>query len=713
MGCGGSLVKQFRWLGISMILSGTVFPQAKRLVTFEDLTAISRIEQLRLSPDGETLLYTIEEKPDLFIVGTKAGSSPHSIGEGTVPRWSPDSRRIAYYSRKSGTLQLWTFDINISRTKQVTDIEGGIKPDHLTCCIGLEWHEAENYSWSPDGTRLVFHSQTYIPRTSAVRVSKNVIPDPSNAVKGEPLILTNHTAPEWTLSDVFRAGGFLDPRLYQGQNEPLPTQDPTTVKVDELYTADVTSGVVSRLTNDDLGYFNPEWSPDGKEILCISNEGRELTGWGAGPTNLYSVDAASGKARALTSDSVYKDDAVWSPDGRWISYFGAAKPRLASVYVFVMPSSGGPSVNVTEHLDRKAFAPLYWMPKSDSIILNYVNGVDRPIGRLDIRTGEVNRVHDSSIAWRQSLTVSRSGTIAWNQKDPTCPSCIYVVPSGSTSPYLLLNLNPQIKELKLGVQEVIRWKNGRGDQMEGVLLKPADYDNTKSYPLVVDVYPKQPNGFKGSPMVPAQAWASRGYAVLFPNGDAPNAWENPWKSMRSMASARGVAGIEIAVDDVTSGVNEVVRLGIADSHRVCLYGFSNGGAVVNQVITRTNRFVCAISVAAALSADWSSDFFLYTSGKSVTEIAGASPWEDPHAYYELSAVQHLDKVSTPLLLADGDNDGPALVGNIEMYNGLRWLGKDVTLLRYPGQGHGFTGPAMRDFWERENKFLDSYLHPIQ
>lgn len=75
----------------------------------------------------------------------------------------------------------------------------------------------------------------------------------------------------------------------------------------------------------------------------------------------------------------------------------------------------------------------------------------------------------------------------------------------------------------------------------------------------------------------------------------------------------------------------------------------------------------------------------------------------------LSAIYRLDKVSTPLLLADGDNDGLFLLGEIGMYNGLRYLKKDVVLLRYANQGHGFEGGAMRDFWERENAFFDKYL----
>lgn len=65
-----------------------------------------------------------------------------------------------------------------------------------------------------------------------------------------------------------------------------------------------------------------------------------------------------------------------------------------------------------------------------------------------------------------------------------------------------------------------------------------------------------------------------------------------------------------------------------------------------------------------------------------------------------------------MLLADGDDDGEFLLDTLEMYNGLRWFGRDVTMLRYPRQGHGFTGDSLKDFVERELEFFDSHLMPI-
>src|SRR5260370_3062026 len=171
--------------------------------------------------------------------------------------------------------------------------------------------------------------------------------------------------------------------------------------------------------------------------------------------------------------------------------------------------------------------------------------------------------------------------------------------------------------------------------MEGVLIKPVGYQERRRYPLIVDSYPKQLNGFKAWPMQPGQAWASRGYAVFYPDGDGPHVWDNPWKTIITNTRAKGPKGVDVAVDDVVSGVDELIRRGLVDSDRMCLYGFSNGGAVVNQVVTKTNRFKCAVSVAAALSADWSMPFFFRAPSKSIPHIVGALPWESPQKYIDL------------------------------------------------------------------------------
>jgi acylaminoacyl-peptidase len=109
--------------------------------------------------------------------------------------------------------------------------------------------------------------------------------------------------------------------------------------------------------------------------------------------------------------------------------------------------------------------------------------------------------------------------------------------------------------------------------------------------------------------------------------------------------------------------------------------------------------------------DWAFSFFMDGDPTFPRMIGNETPWESPESYNKLSIVYHLDRVTTPLLLAVGDDEETEIIQQIAIYNGLRYLGRDVTLLRYPGQGHGFTGQSLRDYWTRVNSFFDMYLKP--
>lgn len=692
--------------------SGVLAQQpAKHRVTLDDLKNFKEVAQMQLSPDGQRLAYTVWDHTELWVVNTQRGSVPQKIGTGTAPVWSPDGRYLAYYSSGTGLMQFMVYDTKTARTDQVTHVAGGIQPDAMTGYIGMDGGitDPQRFAWSPDGTRIVFHSKVATSRGRIARVPTHAATLHDSGQAAAPLVLTAATPPDWTLAGIFR--GFSNPHWVNGKFTWTDSSTgPQTVTTDQLFIADIHTKTVRQLTTDESGYFSPDWSPDGRQIVCLSNEGRTLRGWGSGPTNIYLIDVATGAKTALTADSVYKRVPAWSPDGQMVAFYGATSDNFGRVSLFVIPRGGGVPVNVSAKLDRR-ISDAWWAADSRSIVALYQDGVNYPIAQLGVPNGDVVVISDSEDAVRMSLTVSQSGAAAWSQSDPSGPDFIRLRPKEGGPSYVVVDLNPEIQALQLGTQEVVRWKDGHGNEMEGVLVKPVGYEAGRRYPLIIDAYPQQSNSFKAWPMEPGQAWASRGYAVFYPDVDGPHVWMNPWKSIANKTAAKGPKGVEVTVDDVLSGVDELIRRGVVDGDRMCLYGFSNGGAVVNQVVTKSDRFKCAVSVAGALSGDWLMPFFLQTQAKFIPDIVGATPWQDPQAYFELSALYRLDKVTTPVLLADGDNDDFFLLGTIEMYNGLRYLGKDVTFLRYPNQEHGFTGAAMKDFWERENAFFAKYLAP--
>ena len=710
---------RFVWLLIAvapvLFAEVSAWPQtaAKHTVTFADLGTFKQVDNMQLSPDGSALAYVVSDnttypatESEVWVVSTKEGSTPKRISQGAVPIWSPDNKLLAYYSGAPGDFQLWILDLGTGKTEQITRFSGGIDPDPFTRIVGYPY-EAQLFSWCPDGSKLVFASQV-APHSSQSDTPNESSSEQSLDENEKPLVLTGSTPPELAIRGVF-THGFSGEVFWASWEKPDPkakTHSSAVRRINQLFIVDVRTKMVRQLTNDEIGYFNPDWSPDGKEIVAASIAAGSPTVFLAKDSPIYAIDAASGTKRPLvTAGGGDKRLPKWSPDGREVAYLtGGYSGRQA---LYVVPRDGGTPVRIANNLDRDIYT-FYWLPDSKSVSVLIKNGLSEPVLSFAVGSGEVGKIRETEEAARSFLTVSRCGDLAWQQSDVLNNNVIRFRPAQSKSSYPLVDLNPQAKDWILGAQKVIRWRNSRGDEIEGTLILPPDYQPGKRYPVIVDCYPGMTNSFKASPYGANYAWAAMGYAVFNPSARAPHVWIDAFKSKEYDESAKGPNGWDITADDLMSGVDELIKEGIADPDRMGLFGFSNGGAIADYMVTKTARFKCAV-VDAAVWPDWFRPLLL-EGYAGVPEFAGGiTPWNNPEGYLRLSAVFHLDKVTTPMLLADGDNDGDFLLGMIEMYNGLRFLEKEVLLVRYPGQAHALTGWALRDFEQRTMDFFDAHL----
>lgn len=686
---------------------------AKHTVTFADLGTFKEVDNMQLAPDGRWLAYVVSDNTiyphtgsQLWIVSTNEGSTPKRVGQGTVPTWSADSRRLAYYSGEPGNFQLWVLDASTGKAEQITNMPDGIDPDPFTRIVGYPY-EAQLFSWSPDSTKIVFASQVNVQSAEQQKPKQPSNPEPKSDSEA-PLVLTSSTPPDLAISGVFSHG--FSGEVYWASWEKPKSKDEThsapVQRINQLFIVDVTSTTTRRLTNGNIGYFNPDWSPDGKEIVVGSTAGISPTVFLAQDSPIYVIDAASGAKHPLVTPP--GGDArlpSWSPDGKRVAYLAGGYSGRQAVYA--VPRGGRTPARIAADLDRDIYS-FHWLPNGTSLLLLMKDGLSEPILSFAVDNASPETVNETDAAGRSFLTVSRSGDLAWQQSDARNNNVIRFRPAHSSSSYPLVDLNPEAKDWLLGEQKLIRWKNSRGDEIEGTLILPPDYELGKKYPLILDCYPGMTNSFKASPYGGNYAWAASGYVVFNPSARAPHVWIDAFKNKEYDEAAKGPNGWEVTFDDVSSGIDELIRQGIVDPERMGLFGFSNGGAIADYMVTKTNRFKCAV-VDAAVYPDWFRPLLLEGYAGVPGFAGGITPWSDPDGYMKLSAVFHLDKVTTPMLLADGDNDGDFLLGMIEMYNGLRFLGKEVTFVRYPGQAHALTGWALKDFQQRTIDFFDAHL----
>ncbi len=272
----------------------------------------------------------------------------------------------------------------------------------------------------------------------------------------------------------------------------------------------------------------------------------------------------------------------------------------------------------------------------------------------------------------------------------------------------LSNTNPQQQNYNWGTAELVKWNTPKGLTSEGILYKPEHFDPAKKYPMIVYFYEKLSDGLYNY-IAPAPTpsrlnisyFVSNGYLVFAPD----------------ISYETGYPG-RSAEEFINSGVRSLTKNSWVDSTKIGIQGQSWGGYQVAHLITRTNMYAAAWAGAPVVNMTsayggmrWESGMNRQFQYEKTQSRIGASLWEKPDLYIENSPLFFLSKVNTPVVIMANDADGavPWYQG-IEMFNGLRRLGKPVWMLNYNNEAHNLVQRQNRkDIQIREQQFFDHYL----
>lgn len=272
----------------------------------------------------------------------------------------------------------------------------------------------------------------------------------------------------------------------------------------------------------------------------------------------------------------------------------------------------------------------------------------------------------------------------------------------------LTNTNPQQQNYNWGTAELVKWTTPKGYAAEGILYKPENFDPNKKYPMIAYFYEKLSDGLYGY-QAPAPTpsrlnisfFVSNGYLVFAP--DISYQTGHPGQS---------------AVEYINSGVESLKKNSWVDGSKIGIQGQSWGGYQVAYLITQNNMYAAAWAgapVANMTSAyggiRWESGMNRQFQYEKTQSRIGATLWEKPELYIENSPLFMLPKINTPVVIMANDADGavPWYQG-IEMFTGLRRLGKPVWMLNYNGEAHNLVQRQNRkDIQIRELQFFDYYL----
>jgi dipeptidyl aminopeptidase/acylaminoacyl peptidase len=269
------------------------------------------------------------------------------------------------------------------------------------------------------------------------------------------------------------------------------------------------------------------------------------------------------------------------------------------------------------------------------------------------------------------------------------------------------NGDAQRAQFNWGTGELIGFKNADGVPLKGLLLKPENFDPKKKYPMIVYIYERLSQGLHafrnpgpGTSINPTY-YVSNGYLIFMPD----------------IIYTTGYPG-QSAMKCVLPGVQAVVDRGFVDENAIGIQGHSWGGYQIAYMVTQTNRFKAAAPGAAVSNMTsaysgirWGSGLprqFQYEHSQS---RIGGSLWEYPMRYFENSPIFHADKVQTPLLMINNDEDDavPWYQG-IEFFLGLRRLSKEAYMFSYNGEKHGLRKRInQKDYTRRLQEFFDHFL----
>jgi dipeptidyl aminopeptidase/acylaminoacyl peptidase len=258
--------------------------------------------------------------------------------------------------------------------------------------------------------------------------------------------------------------------------------------------------------------------------------------------------------------------------------------------------------------------------------------------------------------------------------------------------------------------EVVRWKGGLDEEVEGVLYYPHDYRPGRRRPLVVMIHggpaAADQDAWDDSWAYPVNLVCARGAFVLRPNYHGSSNYGLKWLE----SITRGRYG-EPELADIESGVDEMVRRGLADPERLGLLGWSNGAILTHLLTAQTTRY--KVASAGAGSVEYVSDWASCEFGDAFDRYYfGAPPLEEPGWYRRRSPFWRLDRVRTPTLIFFGTEDRTVATQQGWLhYRGLQQLGKaPVRFVQFPGEKHVLKKLAhQRRKVQEELAWLDKYL----
>jgi len=648
-----------------------------------DLLKLRSVSAVQVSPDATRVAYVVDNNDgagrpygQLWVMTLADGKTVRFGGDKESsggPEWSPDGQSIAYHGRAGDKAGLVVARPDGTGVRFLAETSGTNSPLPTT---------GKSVAWSPDGRRIAFIS---------------AVPGPETAdATGDPIVITRYLYKPDAAEGMTR---FNDNRRLH------------------IFVADLASGRVEQLTDGAHYEHSIDWSPSGEEIAFISN--REPNEDQFFNYDLFTLKLADKSIRRLTSTENAEYRPRWSPDGKTIAYQATRRgltdleTTMEDTHVWAINADGTNRRELGRGIDNRQGAP-EWTSNGAAVLFTVQERGNTRLYRLPLSCG-------AEAPGRRSLgeggcpaerIVGDTGTVGSFSISKTVLAYTLSTPSDQAELYVagrrLTDLNAAVLSGKriADVEAFTFVSNDNKFEVEAFLTKPlglpsgvptsdvphsglslsdeaSGFSRTR-YPLIVNIH-GGPHGQQG----PAfnfrnQVYAARGWATLMVNYRGSTGYG------QAFADAVFADQNGNEAQDVLYGLSAAMRRYLwIDRDRLGVEGTSYGGQLSAWLITQTNVFKAAIPTAAIINMI-SYNYMTYYNQYEQMEW-GVFPHQGTlmDTLLQRSAIRHVANAHTPTLLMHGENDNDVPIAEAEQfYIGLRDVGTEAVMVRYPREGHG-------------------------
>lgn len=658
-------LKNLLYLVLILFVSAS-YSQSKRNFTIDELFKFTRVSDPQISPDGRWIAFvaTIIDKEnnrsnsDIWLIPS-LGGTPRQLTRSDKsddrPRWSPDSKTLAFQSTRDGTPQIYLINIDGGEARKLTSVPNG----------------TSNHVWTSDGKSILFISSVFPDCFTGDWENDKDCNERKNNEKSSSKIQAR----------------IIEKLMYRHWNTWLEQTrnhifliNIETKKIIQLTNGEFTIPPIALSGTEDL-----QISPDGKEIAFSTNMDKNL----AISTNndIFVLPITGGAPKKISISEGADVSPRYSPDGNYIAYRSQKTPGYESDLwrILLYNRKTGETKVLTDETNFDNWVDeLVW--SSDSRKIFFTAEVK---GNIPVYSVDFNRKISSMIDgpfWHENFRISKDGkTLLFTRREISRPNEIFTYDLKSKKLLQITDINKIfVNEVKLAKGEE-HWFDGASGKVHGWIVKPPDFDPARKYPLLLIIHggPQQMfgNAFRGD----WQVFPGAGYVVMFTNPEGSPGYGQ--KFVEAISKDWGGN----CYKSLMNAVDYALSLGYIDENRLYAYGGSFGGYMVNWILGNTDRFAALITHAGVYNLE-----AMYGSTEELWfpewELGGV-PWDNPEFYLRWSPNLLVKNFKTPTLITHGELDFRVPIQQgMELFTALQRKGVPSQFLWFPDEGHWILQP---------------------